>query len=100
MASPDDRPDHLRVLVAGERENRVAAVAVAVVALGHEVIAREIELEDVAAVTDRERPDVALVGLGESLIDAVAAVVNGKAAGSQAPRAAHASSTEVPTRQV
>ena len=36
------------------------------VELGHEVIAREIEVEDVAAVTARERPDVALVGLGES----------------------------------
>jgi hypothetical protein len=36
------------------------------VALGHEVIAREIEVEDVGAVTARERPDVALVGLGES----------------------------------
>jgi response regulator NasT len=34
-----------------------------VVALGHEVIAREIEVEDVAAITARERPDVALVGL-------------------------------------
>jgi AmiR/NasT family two-component response regulator len=30
------------------------------------VIAREIEVEDVGAVTTRERPDVALVGLGES----------------------------------
>jgi AmiR/NasT family two-component response regulator len=37
-----------------------------VVGLGHEVIAREIDVEDVAAVTARERPDVALVGLGES----------------------------------
>ena len=37
-----------------------------VVALGHEVIAREIEVEDVGPVTARERPDVALVGLGES----------------------------------
>jgi response regulator NasT len=35
-----------------------------VAALGHEVIAREIEVEDVGAVTARERPDVALVGLG------------------------------------
>ncbi|HEX6582966.1 MAG TPA: ANTAR domain-containing protein [Thermoleophilaceae bacterium] len=34
--------------------------------LGHEVIAREIEVNDVGAVTARERPDVALVGLGES----------------------------------
>jgi AmiR/NasT family two-component response regulator len=30
------------------------------------VIAREIDVEDVGAVTARERPDVALVGLGES----------------------------------
>jgi response regulator NasT len=34
-----------------------------VAALGHEVIARKIEVEDVGAVTARERPDVALVGL-------------------------------------
>jgi response regulator NasT len=37
-----------------------------VVGLGHEVIAREIEVEDVGAVTARERPDLALVGLGAS----------------------------------
>ena len=35
-------------------------------ALGHEVIAREIDVDDVGPVTARERPDVALVGLGES----------------------------------
>jgi AmiR/NasT family two-component response regulator len=44
----------------------VALVAPIVAALGHEVIAREIEVEDVGAVTARERPDVALVGLGAS----------------------------------
>ena len=37
-----------------------------VVGLGHEVIAREIDVDDVGPVTARERPDVALVGLGES----------------------------------
>ncbi|MGZ4223032.1 MAG: ANTAR domain-containing response regulator, partial [Solirubrobacteraceae bacterium] len=46
--------------------DRLALVAPIVVALGHEVIAREIEVEDVGTVTARERPDVALVGLGES----------------------------------
>src|SRR5215213_8240961 len=45
--------DHLRVLIANERRDRLALVAPIVAALGHEVIARE-------------RPDVALVGLGES----------------------------------
>jgi AmiR/NasT family two-component response regulator len=58
--------DHLRVLIANERKDRLALVASTVVALGHEVIAREIEVQDVGAVTARERPDVALVGLGES----------------------------------
>jgi response regulator NasT len=58
--------DHLRVLIANERKDRLALVAPIVIALGHEVIAREIEVEDVGAVTARERPDVALVGLGES----------------------------------
>src|SRR5580700_11177250 len=58
--------DHLRVLIANERKDRLAIVAPIVVGLGHEVIAREIEVEDVGPVTARERPDVALVGLGES----------------------------------
>jgi response regulator NasT len=58
--------DHLRVLIANERKDRLALVAPIVAALGHEVIAREIEVEEVGAVTARERPDVALVGLGES----------------------------------
>lgn len=58
--------EHLRVLIANERKNRLALVAQTVAALGHEVIAREIDVDDIGAVTARERPDVALVGLGES----------------------------------
>jgi AmiR/NasT family two-component response regulator len=58
--------EHLRVLIANERKDRLALVAPIVAALGHEVIAREIEVDDVGEVTARERPDVALVGLGES----------------------------------
>jgi response regulator NasT len=58
--------EHLRVLIANERRDRLALVAPIVAALGHEVIAREIEVSEVGAVTARERPDVALVGLGES----------------------------------
>jgi AmiR/NasT family two-component response regulator len=58
--------EHLRVLIANERRDRLALVAPIVAALGHEVIAREIEVNDVGAVTARERPDVALVGLGAS----------------------------------
>src|SRR5579875_2250367 len=66
MAPLTDGTDHLRVLIANERKDRLALVAPIVVALGHEVIAREIEVEDVGNITARERPDVALVGLGES----------------------------------
>jgi AmiR/NasT family two-component response regulator len=61
-----DGTDHLRILIANERKDRLALVAPVVVALGHEVIAREIDIEDVGEVTARERPDVALVGLGSS----------------------------------
>ena len=55
---------HLRVLIANERRERLELLAQVVAGLGHEVIAREIEVKEVGAVTARERPDVALVGLG------------------------------------
>jgi AmiR/NasT family two-component response regulator len=58
--------EQLRVLIANERKDRLALVAPIVASLGHEVIAREVEVDDVGEVTARERPDVALVGLGES----------------------------------
>jgi response regulator NasT len=56
----------LRVLVANERQDRLANVADAVAALGHEVLAPQIEVAEVGRVTAREQPDVAFVGLGES----------------------------------
>jgi AmiR/NasT family two-component response regulator len=58
--------ENLRVLIANERKDRLALVAPIVASLGHEVIAREIDVGDVGHVTARERPDVALVGLGDS----------------------------------
>jgi response regulator NasT len=61
-----DETPHLRVLIANERRDRLALLAKVVAGLGHEVIAREIDVREVAAVTARERPDVALVGLGLS----------------------------------
>jgi response regulator NasT len=56
----------LRVLVANERQDRLAIVAALVAELGHEVIAPQIEVTEVGPVTEREHPDVAFVGLGES----------------------------------
>jgi AmiR/NasT family two-component response regulator len=66
--------EHLRVLIANERKDRLALVAPMVAKLGHEVIAREIDVMDVGVVTARERPDVALVGLGKSSKHALALI--------------------------
>ena len=66
--------EHLRVLIANERRDRLALVAPMVANLGHEVIAREIDVGDVGVVTARERPDVALVGLGKSSGHALAMI--------------------------
>jgi AmiR/NasT family two-component response regulator len=57
---------HLRVLIANERRDRLELLAQVVAGLGHEVIGREVDVGAVGAVTTRERPDVALVGLGLS----------------------------------
>lgn len=56
----------LRILIANERADRLERVSQLVAELGHEVIARAIEIAEVGPATVRERPDVALVGLGES----------------------------------
>jgi AmiR/NasT family two-component response regulator len=66
--------EHLRVLIANERKDQLMVVAPMVANLGHEVIAREIDLADVGVVTARERPDVALVGLGKSSEHALALI--------------------------
>jgi AmiR/NasT family two-component response regulator len=63
---PKQEIRHLRVLIANERRDRLELLAQVVAGLGHEVIAREIYVKEVGAVTVRERPDVALVGLGLS----------------------------------
>jgi AmiR/NasT family two-component response regulator len=57
---------HLRVLIANEHLDRLGHLASVVESLGHEVVARSTSVRDVAATTARERPDVAIVGLGDS----------------------------------
>jgi two-component system, response regulator / RNA-binding antiterminator len=68
----------LRVLIANEKRDRLELLAQVVTALGHDVVAREIYVNEVAAVTARERPDVALVGLGlssEHALDLIGEIV-------------------------
>jgi AmiR/NasT family two-component response regulator len=62
----ENEPHPLRVLIANERRDRLGLLADVVAGLGHEVIAREVEVASVGEVTAREHPDVALVGLGLS----------------------------------
>jgi len=69
----------LRVLIANERRDRLELLARVVAGLGHEVIAREIDVREVGAVTAREHPDVALVGLGlssEHALELIAEIVH------------------------
>jgi AmiR/NasT family two-component response regulator len=65
-ATAADPSRRLRVLIANEKRERLAVLAQVVGGLGHDVVAREIYVSEVAASTAREQPDVALVGLGLS----------------------------------
>src|SRR3954454_7904415 len=61
----------LRVLIANERQDRIALVTKLVAGLGHDVIAGSTNVAQVGALTSNEHPDVALVGLGTSSSDAL-----------------------------
>lgn len=63
---PAEEQQHLRVLIANERRDRLELLAQVVNDLGHDVIAREVYVRDVGSATAREQPDVAIVGLGVS----------------------------------
>lgn len=63
---PGTGPEPLRVLIATEREERLQTTTELVAAMGHHVIARELEVTGVAAATFETTPDIALIGLVES----------------------------------
>ena len=72
--------EHLRILIANERQERLAVVAPLVSSLGHEVIAREIKADEVGDLTQRIQPDVALVGVGNDVrhaLELIDAIVEG-----------------------
>lgn len=69
---------HLRILLANERRDRLDLLAEVVDGMGYEVVGRETDVTVVGALTARLRPDVAIVGLGESsrhALDHVSAIV-------------------------
>ena len=55
----------LRVLAASQTGENLEEIARLVIQIGHAVVARSIEIEEVASVAAEERPDVALVALRE-----------------------------------
>jgi len=63
---PEKETEHLRILIANERRDRLELLAQVVTRLGHEVIAREVDVKEVGSVTAQVQPDVALVALGLS----------------------------------
>jgi AmiR/NasT family two-component response regulator len=64
---PSESPEQqLRVLIANERDDRLDLTTRIVASLGHVVIARSLDITEVARTTSETRPDVALVGLGDS----------------------------------
>ena len=64
----------LRVLIANEQQDKLDLIAQMVIGLGHDVIAREIYVNEVGPATARELPDVALVVLGLSSGHALALI--------------------------
>ena len=73
-----DEIRHLRVLIANEKRDRRELLAQVVADLGHEAIAPDIHVKEVAEVSAREAPDVALVGLelhSEAALELVSEIV-------------------------
>ena len=60
-----DVPEPLRVLLADELASRLDEIEEVVGGLGHVVVARLLNVADVAEASRREQPDVAIVGLGD-----------------------------------
>lgn len=54
----------LHVLIANERDERLAKITTIVERLGHEITARSLDVANVAALSRQSHADVALVGLG------------------------------------
>lgn len=70
----DEQISRLRVLVAGGSGARLDEVTHLVAALGHDVIARESSLPEVAILTAAERPEVAVVIVNEGSPNSLALI--------------------------
>jgi AmiR/NasT family two-component response regulator len=74
-----ESPHKLRVLVANERDERLNRITTLVELLGHEIVARSLEIEDVGALSRQTGAEVALVGLGldgDHALDLITSIVH------------------------
>ena len=74
----DEARHHLRVLIADQEELRIAEIAAVISGLGHTVVARLLDVSEIAEATRREAPDIAIVGLGgeeEHALELISAIV-------------------------
>jgi two-component system, response regulator / RNA-binding antiterminator len=74
----EDTPAAMRILLANERDDRLATLRAVIDGMGHWVVGTETDVLAVGALTAKLRPDVAIVGLGESsqhALDHVSAIV-------------------------
>jgi response regulator NasT len=69
----------LQVLIANEKDERLETITAIVEALGHEIVARDVDIGDVGALSRSSGAEVALVGLGldnEHALDQISAIVH------------------------
>jgi response regulator NasT len=59
----DEDPPRLRVLIADQNQRRITEIADVIGGLGHTVVARLLDVSEIADATQREAPDVAIVGV-------------------------------------
>jgi response regulator NasT len=73
-----ESPHRLRVLIANERDERLNRITTLVEELGHEIVARSLEIKDVGPLSRETGAEVALVGLGldgEHALDLITSIV-------------------------
>ncbi len=74
-----ESPHKLRVLVANERDERLDKLTTLVEGLGHEIVARSLEIKEVGRLSRETRAEVALVGLGlegDHALDLITSIVH------------------------
>ena len=76
MVEPEHR---LHVLIANERDDRLERISAIVEGLGHEIVARGLDIGDVGPLSRSTGAEVALVGLGldgEHALEQISAIVH------------------------